>query len=84
MLRQTTSGYIRVTNKTAGLVAAANANASILGGSISATTLVIDGTVASPSSGDNENVVAAKDGTPQSNQTAITAASIYEVAYLAS
>jgi hypothetical protein len=84
MLRPSTSGYIRVTNKTAGLVAAANADASILGGSVSATILAVDGTVASPASGDNENVVAAKDGTAQSNQPAIDAASVYEVAFLAS
>ena len=84
MLQDLTTGYIRVVNKDAGLVAAATANASILGGSVSATILLSDGTVASPATGDNENVVAAKDGTSQTNAADILAASVYEADHLAS
>jgi hypothetical protein len=84
MAQPNTTGYIRVTNNTAGLAAAASADASVLGGSTSATILVLDGVVASPATGDNENIVAAKDGTSQGNAAAVTAASVYLVDLLAS
>ncbi len=83
-LRDNSSGYIRVVNNTAGLVAAGIANADVLGGTVSATVLVSEGYSVSPVSGDNENVVAAKDGTAQTNAQAILDASVYEADHLAS
>ncbi len=87
MVRPNTSGYVRVANNDAGLAAAATAEFRHLGGaSASATQLTSNGgtSVTTTISGDNENVVAAKDGTAQTNAADILAASIYEADHLVS
>lgn len=86
MARPNTSGYVRVALNDAGLAAAALRVPTFTGGaSASATQLTSNGgTTATTSTGDNENVVAAKDGTAQTNAADILAASVYEADHLAS
>jgi hypothetical protein len=85
MARPTTSAYVKVTANSGGIVFDNTRIATFTGGAPSATTLASDGTTtAITTTGDNENVVTATDGTVQTNAAAITTASVYEVAYLAS
>jgi len=85
MVRPTTSGYVRVAVNTAGLVAAGLRVPTFTGGATSPTQLTSNGgTPLTTTTGDNENVVAAKDGTSQTNAAAILTASVYEADHLAS
>ena len=86
MARPTTSGYVRVAVVEAGLAAAALRVPTFTGGATSSATQLTSngGTSATTTTGDNENVVAAKDGTAQTNQADILAASVYEADHLAS
>ena len=86
MVRPTTSGYVRVAVNTAGLVAAGLRVPTFTGGATSSATQLTSngGTSATTTTGDNENVVAAKDGTAQTNAQAILDASVYEADHLAS
>jgi hypothetical protein len=86
MVQPTKTGYVRVAVNTAGLAAAALRVATFTGGATgSATQLVSNGgSAATTTTGDNENVVTAVDGTSQSNSASVTTNSLYLVAQLGS